>query len=129
MKVTRNVILDLLPLVLADEAHEDTNALVEAYLASDPKMAALAEQAKNASKPPEIPIPLTPETEMKSLEKTKHMMFQHNVFLFIAILFIFMFAISMVSLLDEAPYAPPIFLGISGVFWFVYYRARKQLLD
>lgn len=129
MKVTRNVILDLLPLVLADEAHEDTKALVHAYLASDPKMAALAEQAKNAPKPPEIPIPLTPEDEMKSLEKTKHIMFQHNVFLFVAILFIFMFAVSMVALLDEAPYAPPIFLVISGVFWYVYYRARKQLMD
>lgn len=129
MKITRNVILDLLPLVLADEAHEDTKKLVEEYLASDPQMAALAEQAKTAPKPPEIPIPLTPEDEMKSLEKTKHLMFQHNVILFIAILFTFMFAVGTATIFDEAPYAPPIFLLIGSVFWYVYYRVRKQLAD
>ncbi len=33
--VTRDVIIDLLPLYLADEASEDTRQLVEAHLAID----------------------------------------------------------------------------------------------
>jgi len=127
MKITRNVILDLLPLVLADEAHEDSRVLVEKYLASDPKMAALAEQAKNAPKPPEIPIPLTPEDEMKSLEKTKRLMFQHNIFLILAIAFTFLFAIGITVLLDEAPQGPAIFFVLGSVFWLAYAQINRKL--
>jgi len=42
MTVTRDVILDLLPLYLADEASADTRALVAAHLERDSDLAALA---------------------------------------------------------------------------------------
>jgi hypothetical protein len=44
MKVTRDVILDVLPLYLADEASADTRALVKDYLERDPDLAQLARQ-------------------------------------------------------------------------------------
>ena len=44
MNVTREVILDLLPLYLAGEASTQTRALVDEYLAQDPDLARLARQ-------------------------------------------------------------------------------------
>ena len=44
MKITRNVILDLLPIYVAGEASADTRALMESYLASDPEAAELAKE-------------------------------------------------------------------------------------
>ena len=45
MDITRNVILDLLPLYLADEVSADTRALVDKYLESDPQLSNLAKQS------------------------------------------------------------------------------------
>lgn len=42
MTVTRDVVLDLLPLYLAGEASADSRALVDAFLASDPQLARIA---------------------------------------------------------------------------------------
>ena len=39
MNVSRNVIHDLVPLYLADEASADTRALIEEFLAADPELA------------------------------------------------------------------------------------------
>ena len=42
MNVSRNVIHDLVPLYLADEASADTRALIEEFLAADPELAGQA---------------------------------------------------------------------------------------
>ena len=42
MEITRNVIEDLLPLYLADEASADTRMLVGEYLKTDPELADVA---------------------------------------------------------------------------------------
>ncbi len=39
MEITRDVILDLMPLVLAGEASNDTSRLVEQYLEQHPELA------------------------------------------------------------------------------------------
>jgi len=43
MEITREVILDLMPLYVADEVSEDTRKLVEAYLETDEDLKHLAE--------------------------------------------------------------------------------------
>ena len=82
-KIPQHIILDLLPLYLADEVGEETRTLIEEYLKTDPQLATLAEQAKHAPSLQEIPAPITKETEMESLKKVKKQMLavQHNVFL------------------------------------------------
>lgn len=85
MNVTRDVILDLIPLYLADEASEDSRVLVEAFLATDPKLAALVEQAAIEPWPQETPAPLSKEIEMKTFEKTKQLMGQQKMLLGFAI--------------------------------------------
>jgi hypothetical protein len=71
MKVTREVISDLLPLVEAGEASADSRALVEAYLSEHPADAAAVKSGANelpdaAAEPP-------PQLEIHTLQRTKRM--------------------------------------------------------
>ena len=55
MNITRNVILDLLPLYVADEVSADTRALVEKYLETDSELTNVAKQLSAMEKPKDIP--------------------------------------------------------------------------
>jgi len=129
MKVTRDVILDLLPLYLAGEASEDTRRLVEAYLERDPGLAQMAQKAQETKLPDDIPVPLTEDDEMKAFKKAKRLMIQHNLFLLLAVLFTFLFAMGLTFIADERPIGPVVFLAVAGFFWFLFYRINKQLAD
>ena len=74
MKVTREVIVDLLPVYLAGEASPATRALVEDYLKQDPELAQRirlqwAENLKRAA-----PSGLPPELELRSLKRTRSLL-------------------------------------------------------
>jgi len=84
MEITRNVILDLLPLYMADEVSADTRTLVEKYLESDPELAAIAKQTAT-DLPGDIPIPLHKEDKMKAYLEVKRLMFRRTVILAITI--------------------------------------------
>ena len=75
MKITRNVILDLLPLYLADEASPDTRALVEDYLRNDPSLAKIAKQTSTVETGGETLVPLTVENKMRAFTKAKSLMY------------------------------------------------------
>lgn len=70
MKITRNVIQDLLPVYTAGEANPDTVALVEEFLRQDPDLARTAE-ALRSSLLPDAPIPLQPAHEKQTLDTTR----------------------------------------------------------
>jgi hypothetical protein len=75
MKITRNVILDLLPLYLADEVSTDTRLLVDNYLETDPELALLAqERLPTMNLSGDIPVPLTEDDKMKAYRKTRWLM-------------------------------------------------------
>jgi len=69
MEITKNVILDLLPLYLADEISEDTRTLVEKYLDTDKELADLANQSAAMELPGDVPVSLTEEDKMKTYKK------------------------------------------------------------
>lgn len=71
MKITRNVILDLLPLYVANEVSADTCALVERYLETDPELTNVAKQLAAMEKQGEIPVPLTEDDKMKTYRKAR----------------------------------------------------------
>ena len=73
MEITRDVILDLLPLYVANEVSEDTKKLVEAYMETDPEMRETALQTAMAELAGKIPSPLTEEDKLKAYRKTKWM--------------------------------------------------------
>lgn len=68
MKVTRNVILDLLPLYLANEVSADTRALIEAYLATDAELKQMAQAPEKLGLPSHIPLSINKETEMEAYQ-------------------------------------------------------------
>ena len=60
MKITRNVILDLLPLYAADEVSADTRILIDSYLETDPELANVAKRLSALELPGDIPVALSP---------------------------------------------------------------------
>jgi hypothetical protein len=85
MNVTRNVIIDLLPLYIADEASEDSRALVREYLEGDPELAEMAEEAARTELPADAPAPVTWEDKMKAYKEAKRMMLIRTVVLAVII--------------------------------------------
>ncbi len=81
MEITRNVILDLLPLYSADEVSADTRALVEKYLKTDPELANVAKQLKSMEKPRKVLVPLSQDDEMKAYRKAKRQNLLHTIIL------------------------------------------------
>ena len=79
MKVTRDVILDLLPLYLADEASADTRILVDEYLERDAKLAEIAHRPQAIDLLEDIPVPLTEENQMETYKEAKRVMFWSTI--------------------------------------------------
>ena len=71
MKITRNVILDLLPLYLANEVSADSRTLVEKYLETDSELANVAKQLAPMEKPRDIPVPLSQDDQMIAYRKAR----------------------------------------------------------
>ena len=81
MRITRKIIIDLLPLYLSKEASEDTNALVREYLETDPELAEMAKETADLRLPEDAPVPLTWEDKMKAYKEAKRYMFMRTIFL------------------------------------------------
>jgi hypothetical protein len=129
MNIPKYLIVDLLPLYLADEVSDETRKLIEEYLETDPQLAVLAEQAKDATSLQEVPAPLRKENEMEALKKMKKLMVQHNVFLILAVLATFLFGMSLIFLTDENPIAPYVIFGLAGFFWISFFIVNRQISD
>lgn len=127
--IPQHVILDLLPLYLADEVSEETRTLIDEYLKDHPQLAKLAEQAKQAPSLQDVPAPLKKETEMEALKKVKKMMIQHNVFLGLAVVLTIMMGISYIFLWDEprGAQAPFVFGGLATLFWAAFFVVNRKI--
>jgi hypothetical protein len=73
-KITRNVILDLMPLYLAGEASQDTKELVEEYLETDKELAEMAKQSTTFDFPKDIPVPLEKDQALQLYIEAKRQM-------------------------------------------------------
>src|SRR5262245_5236335 len=135
MKVTLNVIHDLVPVYLSGEASPDTIALVEEFLRSDPDLARTVE-ALRANPLPELPIVLRPTQEKETLDMTKQLLRWRGILMGLAI-FLTLLPLSIRfdhgritwTFLQEAP---PVALALVCVgalsCWagFLYVRRRLQ---
>jgi len=79
MEITRNVILDLLPLYSANEVSADTRALVEKYLKTDPELTNVSKQLEEMEKPRKISVPLSQDDEMKAYKKARRQNLLHTI--------------------------------------------------
>lgn len=84
MAVTRDVILDLLPLYLSEEASHDSRALVAEHLEKDPELARLAQQWKERLPDPP-PAPLRPDAQAIAYQEAKRQIANRIVTLAIVI--------------------------------------------
>jgi anti-sigma factor RsiW len=85
MEITRDVILDLLPLYLAAEVSADTRTLVEQYLETDPELAKIAQRLTTTKLLEDIPVPLAQEDEMKTFEEAKRLLLLRTIGLAVVI--------------------------------------------
>jgi len=85
MEITRNVILDLLPLFLADEVSADSRALIEEFLTTDPELANVVKRSAALELQKDIPAPLTKEDEMEAYKEAKRLMTQRTILLAVII--------------------------------------------
>jgi hypothetical protein len=74
MNVTREVILDLLPVYLAGEASPATRELVEEYLKQDPELARRIRPQWAEGLDRVAPSALPPELELRSLRRTRRVL-------------------------------------------------------
>jgi anti-sigma factor RsiW len=79
MKITRGVILDLLPLYVAGEGSPDTRALVEQYLETDPELAEMARRIAAMHEPEDIPIPIGEEDQMEAYKEAQRRILQRTL--------------------------------------------------
>jgi len=74
MNVTREVILDLLPVYLSGEASPATRTLVEEYMKQDPDLAQRIRVQWADSFAKAVPSALPPDLELRSLRRTRSLL-------------------------------------------------------
>ena len=82
MEISRNTILDLLPLYLSGEASPETQALVEEYLDSNPELAEIASRLNGMVKikTEDIPIPIQKEDQMEAYQEAQRQIKYRTIF-------------------------------------------------
>jgi len=138
MKITRDVITDLLPAYFAGEASSDTRALIEDFLRADPDFARTIEAQKSelASRGdlPGVGTDLSPDHEVQTLARTRAMIKQRSWLLALAWMFTvfpFSFAYENGRLTFILVRDVPVLAGTcwlwAAIFWIFYLRMRHRL--
>jgi hypothetical protein len=138
MNVTREVILDLLPVYLSGEASPATSSLVEDYMKQDKDLARQIRErwAENFAKA--SPSVLPPDLELKSLRRTKNLLgWQRWLFGFGIFFSVIPLSSEMVFakgrpmefhfLLYSSPVELSVCLTLAAACWIAYFVLRQQL--
>jgi predicted anti-sigma-YlaC factor YlaD len=138
MNVTREVILDLLPVYLSGEASPATSSLVEEYMKQDKDLAQQIRErwAENFAKA--APSLLPPDLELKTLHRTRNILGWQRWLFGLGIFFSVMPLSSEFSfsggrlkefhfLLRDAPALFSICLSLALGCWIAYFYLRRRL--
>ena len=100
-KITRDVILDLLPLYLEGDVSQDTSNLVKRYLDSDPELREIIQQESEFNLFEEVPIPAPQEKMMEKFLETKKWLTTRTILLnlIMALSFVAIFGCMFLTLL------------------------------
>ncbi len=132
MKITRDVITDLLSVYQSGEASQDTRDLVEAYLKEDTEFARIV-NTEQESLPAKNQLNLPKEIEMETLEKTRKLIKQRSWYMASAIFFtLFTLAFNFDSTgvrwnWAETPILAIVFFAIGIFFWVKYAQSNGKL--
>jgi hypothetical protein len=100
MKVSENVIMDLMPMYLANEVSKDTRFLVEEYLQSHPEIADKYKQA-DIKLSEDVTIPLNKEDQLKAFMKVKQLQIKRTIVLSIVFSGGFLLLLAFIALLTR----------------------------
>ena len=129
MQVTRDIVIDLLPLYQSNEASTDSRAAIEEFLRKDPSLAQMASQDPGTI----LPATGASELERRTISQTRAAIRRRSRILAMAILFTLLpFAfgfrdgqVTFFMLRDQPQSA--LFLVGAAVFWFQYARMTRSL--
>jgi len=138
MNVTREVILDLLPVYLAGEASPATRALIEEYLKQDPELAQRIRSRWAENLAQAAPSVLPPDLELRSLKRTRRVLFFQRwsfamaiAFTAVALSLDFHFEHGRVTdvhfMMRDDPRGAGLCLIVGAVFWVTYFLLRRRL--
>ncbi|MGD0214718.1 MAG: hypothetical protein ABSB87_15940 [Terriglobales bacterium] len=138
MNVTREVILDLLPVYLAGEASPATRALVEEYLKQDTELAERIRVQWRDNLATALPSALPPDLELRSLRRTRSLLGWQKWLFGFAIFFTAMSLSSQFTfegshlkdfhfLLRDYPIEFGICIVLGLACWAGYYTIRRRL--
>ena len=131
MRITRDVVKDLLTVYEAGEASDDTRALLEEWLRSDPDLARQARPAAAVSLP--APPPLAATAEKQALDRTKRQLRWRLVLLGTAV-YVTTMPLSITFdrhgykglLIDNWPERVVVW-AIAALLWWLYWRLSRRL--
>ena len=132
--VTRDVVKDLLPAYLADEASADTRRLVDDFLASDAALAAQVAAARRAPfSLPVIPAP-APTAEKRALDATRRWLRHRTSTLAMAVFFTLAplttkfdgSGVTFVMFRDK-PTIALAWWGTAAVMWIAHFAIRRRM--
>jgi hypothetical protein len=134
MKVTREVITDLLPAYLSKEASSDTQALVEEFFKQDPAFEKIVKENKNEEMIRHAPAtPLPKDHESETLIRAQNMMKWRTHWLTMALIFTVMPLCCVFSskglewiMWRDAPYASNVFVIFALTSWVFYIINRRK---
>jgi anti-sigma factor RsiW len=138
MKLTQNVIMDLLPVYLAGEASADTNELVEEFMRQDPEVArAIESQRRDFGAQQELLKTVcapSADHELRTLAQTRLRMERQKWLMALALMltafpFSFVFGDHRLIFLivrDQPELAAASWLG-AAILWVLYFVARRRL--
>ena len=131
MKITRDIVKDLLPVYLAGDASADTRALLEDWLHTDPELAAQVAQARRIDLPI-VPAP-SPTAEKRSLDRTRRYLRGRSVVLGMAVYFSTLpLTVTFGSngfrglLLHDWLARLPVII-VAAALWVIYWRMSRRL--
>ena len=137
MTVSRDTIIDLIPLYLSGEASNATQQLVREYLAADPQLADLVKGQEGALSPAFATPPRSPDLEATSFRRARKRLAAQRWAFGLAWLFTAMSLSTEVSIenahivsarlaLIDAPVLLGIVAMVATICWLVYFDLRRR---
>ena len=130
MKVTADVVNDLLPLYASGECSGDTKLLVEEFLKANPAMRPPS-ASMQATIPSSVPGRLTADDELKSLTATRRRLKIRSSVMGLAIFFSiapFSFVYTqgkLYSLISESPVSAIVYGSLGVTCWVIYFMMKR----
>ena len=131
MKVTADVINDLLPIYVSGECSKDTRELVEEFLKSNPRPVALGKEAPLTLPSPDT-MRLDVSAEIGALKKTRRMLRTRSAIMALAIFFTcvpFSFVYThgtFYTLYAESPVGALVYGCLGVALWVVYFILKRK---